>query len=314
MGYSPNAVKAWLHRTLGIDHESEDGIEVCPPCPKCGGDKFYFNIKSQLGICHKASCDFRCNIHHLIEIVGFPPGAAGIYDKDDEPEIELPPLKSLPGWPVLTMDNMTYNLEALEYLRSRKVPDRIIRTWGLTCDGQRIYVPILDGKDIVNFNSRLLPSCIGNGRKYLYAEGRYTGRYILGWEECRDWTRLSLVENTFVSLSLRNDLHCSTTFGSNISNVQAALIGGSRIRTVSVCWDEGAELKAEKAIKKLHDKGVKAAYWRIKGQPDDYPEKVREWVARVYEAAERGSPGVTYVDLTKECEEYVSKKENTKEC
>src|SRR3990172_6895016 len=174
----------------------------------------------------------------------------------------------------------------------------MISNWRLTCDGQRIYVPIYGDGVLVNYNSRVLPGVDDRGRKYLYAEGRYTGKYILGWEECRDWTSLSLVENTFVSLSLRNDLHCSTTFGSNVSNVQASLIGRSRIRAVAVLWDSGAELKAEKAIKKLHNQSVKAAYWKINGQPDDYPrEQIMEWAAKVYDAADKGQ---SYVDFRKE--------------
>lgn len=298
MKYNSKTVVAWFHKTLGIDRQAGDEIQTS--CPECGSDKFYFNVKKQVGVCHKASCGFTPNMDALIEIVGFPPTETGIFYKkeDEEPEKELEPLV-LPGWPVLQMINgqlMTTNLEALHYLRGRGLSDKIITNWGLTCDGQRIYVPIYSEGNLVNFNSRLLPSCGDNGRKYLYAKGRSTGKYILGFEECRDWTRLSLVENTFVALWLRSKLQCSTTFGSNVSNVQAGLIGiQSRIRSVSILWDANAEIKADRAIKKLHEFGVKAAYWRIAGQPDDYPmEQIVEWEAKVFEAAEKGIP---YVDF-----------------
>lgn len=293
MKYSAKATVTWFHKTLGVNHQA--GNEIQTECPECYGDKFYFNVKKQIGVCHKASCAYTPNIEDLIEIVGFPPGADGVYDKEEEEQKELPQLV-LPGVSVLQMINgqlmMTYEV-ALQYLRKRGLTDSVILNWRLTCDGQRIYVPIYSNGVLVNFNSRLLPDL--EGRKYLYAKDRSTGNFILGWEECRDWTRLCLVENTFVSLALRSDLHCSTTFGSNISNVQAGNMGRSRIRTVALLWDEAADKKADIAIHKLHNYGVKAAYWRIKGQPDDYPkEQVKEWSEKVFEAAEKG---VAYVDF-----------------
>jgi hypothetical protein len=292
--YSPKAVVAWFHKTLGVDRLA--GNEIQTACPECNSDKFYFNAKKQVGVCHKASCAFTPNLEDLIEIIGFPPGADGVYDKEEEQKKELGPLE-LPGWPILQMVNgqlMTTNTTALAYLRGRGLTDKIITNWRLTCDGQRIYIPVYSNGLLVNYNSRLLPGL--DGRKYLYAKGRSTGSYILGWEECRDWTRLALVENSFVSLWLRGDLHCSSVFGSSISNVQAGLIGRSRIRRVAILWDAGAERKADLAIRKLHDVGVKAAYWRIKEQPDDYPkDQVIAWAERVFEAADQGIP---YVDFT----------------
>jgi hypothetical protein len=127
------------------------------------------------------------------------------------------------------------------------------------------------------------------GRKYLYHAGAKTGIYILGWDECELWGRLSLIENTFVSLSLRQSIQATTVFGSNVSDTQADMIARSKIKEVAILWDEGAEKKAEKAVKKLHSRGVRASYWIIKGQPDDHPvETVKEWANAVYEAAREG--------------------------
>jgi hypothetical protein len=73
------------------------------------------------------------------------------------------------------------------------------------------------------------------------------------------------------------------------------MIARSKIKEVAILWDEGAEKKAEKAVKKLHRRGVRAAYWLIKGQPDDHPvEDVKEWANAVYEAAKEGTD---YVDF-----------------
>jgi hypothetical protein len=188
---------------------------------------------------------------------------------------------------------------ALMYLRGRGLTDQVILNWGLTSDGQRVYVPIFSGNIIRNFNSRRLYET--ESPKYLYASGAKTSRYILGWEECRLWDELVFVENTFVSLWLRNDLHCSTTFGSFISDVQADLIAESNVRRVALLWDQGAEKSADRCIKKLHDRGIPTAYWIILGQPDNYS---KEWVAAkaklVLEAAVEGIP---YVDLREERDE-----------
>ena len=177
----------------------------------------------------------------------------------------------------------------------------ITLNWGITCDGQRIYVPIfsVDGV-LVNYNSRVLPGYPGT--KYLYYPGAKTSHFILGWQECRDWEDLALVENTFVSLAYRNRLHCSTTFGSNISDVQADAIAGTGIRRVALLWDENAEAGADRAITKLGDRGVRAAYWMILGQPDDYPiEWVEEKCNLVKTAADEGTP---WLDFREECQKF----------
>jgi hypothetical protein len=155
-----------------------------------------------------------------------------------------------------------------------------------------------------NYNSRLLRSDAGggSGKKYLYAPGSKTSKYILGWNESRLWRDLVLVENTFVSLCYRSELYCTTTFGSFISDVQADLIADSSVRRVALLWDENAERNADRCAKKLHDRGVPASYWIIKGQPDDYPKAWVESMAKVVlEAAEEGIP---YIDLREECDGF----------
>jgi hypothetical protein len=286
---------------LGVDNQPQPD-EIQTHCPECGGSKLYFNVRKCIGICHKASCGIRPSIYDLIEYVGFGPHQHGEWEREEE---EKAPLDiELPGWPILTTQSnklMTTNEVALEYLRGRGIEDLIILNWGLTCDGERIYVPITYDDVLVNFNSRVLPGV--RGPKYLYYPGAKTSYYILGWRECRDWSSLTLVENTFVSLSYRNGMQCSTTFGSNISDVQADLIAESSIREVALLWDENAESAAERAIRKLHDRGVRAAYWSILNQPDDYSigfvERGRE---RVFAAAREGEP---YVDLKEECRNAV---------
>jgi hypothetical protein len=298
--YSRNAILSWFHRTLGVDAMAGRN-EVKTSCPECGSDRFYFNIKKLIGLCHKASCGYTPSIEDLIEIVGFSPNMDGSWIREEEEEIT--PEVTLPGFPVTIMLNgqlMTTNQYALEYLRKRGLTDEIILNWGITSDGERVYVPIIANDMLVNFNSRVLPGV--PGRKYLYSKGASTAKYILGWEEAQLWERLCLVENTFVSLWLRQDLRCTTTFGSNVSDVQANLIKDAGVRSVALLWDENAERNAERGIQKLHERGVNAAYWSILGQPDDYPkETVIAWTERVWDAASVGAP---YVDLKEECNEH----------
>ena len=239
MTYSKKATIEWFHRTLGVDNQPQPD-EIQTACPECSGEKLFFNVRKQVGICHRASCGYTPSIHDLIALVGFGPSQEGEWERDEEekPTVEV----ELPGYPVLTMmvnQLMTTNETALDYLRSRGIDDQVILNWGLTSDGERVYVPIYDCGRLVNYNSRVLPGYLG--RKYLYCAGVKTSHYILGWEECYDWDTLTLVENTFVSLAYRNQLHCSTTFGSNVSDVQADLIADSSIKSVALLWDENAE-------------------------------------------------------------------------
>lgn len=295
--YSYKDIRLWFSRTLGINSEPAKG-ELCSYCPECGSDVFYWNYYKQVGLCHKAHCGFTPTLRDLIDLVGYGPDQTGFWEAPqlvdpEEQEIEMP------GRAVLSVfigELMTPWPAALDYLRSRGIPDDITLNWGLTSDGERVFVPIKSKGVVRNFNSRLLPGHLG--RKYLYSPGAKTRTHILGWEECQLWPYLGLIENTFVSLSMRRQSLTSTVFGSNLSDEQADMIAKSKIQHVGVLWDEGTEKKSEKAVKKLHSRGIKAAFWIIKGQPDDYPsDRVAKWIEMVYTAANEGTD---YLDFTKE--------------
>ena len=297
--YSRQALIDWFHRTSGVNGQPTPD-EVNTTCPLCGSDKLYFNVRKQVGVCHSAGCEWHAKVFltDLIEVFGFSPSQHGEWE--DAPEGVLQEVR-LPGYPVLLKaagrQLLTYSEIALEYLRGRGIDDQLILNWGLTCDGERIFVPIKDSAGILrNYNSRLLPGY--EGKKYLYCVGAKTSHYILGWQESRDWTDLALVENTFVSLAYRSRMHCSTTFGSNVSDLQADTIAESGIKRVAILWDENAEAGADRAIKKLGDRGVRAAYWKIIGQPDDYPiEWVEEKCEEVKQAAGSGKKWLDFRNL-----------------
>lgn len=299
--YTQKAVKDWCHRTIGIDAYNKTSGEIRGECPRCGGTSFYFNVKKLLAFCHSASCQWSPNLDELIKHFGFGPNQGGVAVE----EKWVAPRVDLPGIPVLFyQDGVLYASyeEAYNYLSGRGLSDQTILNWGLTCDGRRVYVPIRDEEgQLVNFNSRVLPSCAEAAfKKYLYFPGAKTSHYILGWAECRNWETLTLVENTFVSLAYRYHFNCSTTFGSSISDVQISKIANSKIKTVCLLWDEGAN--ARKYVQRLGKAGINAACWNIIGQPDNYPlVKVAEWQARVLSLAHSGGLNEQVVDLREEC-------------
>lgn len=305
--YTQKSVRDWCHRTMGIDAYNKSNGEVRAECPRCGGTSFYFNVKKLLGFCHSASCQWSVSLDDLIKHYGFGPNQGGVAVQEPEAPVHV----GIPGIPVLFYQNgqlwCSYE-EAYRYLAGRGLADQTILNWGITCDGRRVYVPIRDeaGK-LVNFNSRVLPSCENSAfKKYLYFPGAKTSHYILGWAECKHWNTLTLVENTFVSLAYRSIFNCSTTFGSSISEEQIEMIATSKIKTVCLLWDEGAN--AEKYVKRLGKAGVNAACWRILGQPDHYPlATVRAWQSHVLESARRGDFSDAVVDLTEECRNVLPK-------
>lgn len=291
--YSKEAWLDFFERTAGVLGRPAPN-EVRLSCPICGGDKLFWNVQKQIGHCKRASCDWsgKVFVSDLIDVFGFTPDQSGSWEQEERTiRIKI----NLPGWPVLLMQDgamLTHYQEALDYLRGRGIDDLTTMNWRITCNGERIYVPIFDPAGyLVNYNSRLLPGRVGGGgKKYLYCAGAKTSHYILGWRECRDWEDLVLVENTFVSLAYRKRMCCSTTFGSNVSDLQADLIAESGVRRVALLWDSGAEASADRALRKLHERGVKAAYWKILGQPDDYQiEWVEEKAKLVLEAALAGT-------------------------
>lgn len=162
-----------------------------------------------------------------------------------------------------------------------------ILRFSLRFDGERVYLPIFDEKGVLRqYNSRLI---YGEGKKYKYASGVDTTQFLLGWGESRLWDRLSIVENSFVSIWLRNHINCTTCFGSQLSDKQVDLVKHSNIESVAILFDQGAEPRAASAVRKLRSAGVPSAFGMIIGQPDDYElSTVVSWGERLHSAAKCG--------------------------
>jgi DNA primase len=85
------------------------------------------------------------------------------------------------------------------------------------------------------------------------------------------WDSIVLVENTFVSMWLR-DLNATATFGSHLSDTHIDKLVHSKIKHVTFLWDGGTEYATEIAAKKLKKLGIPSNVIALPGkkQPDDY--------------------------------------------
>jgi len=287
----------WFQRTrLGVDKLPGRG-EIKTKCPYCGRENFYFSTTKKVGLCHHAKCGRTVTLADLVKLVGFGPeidlafvSSAREEEKEPEPEIVLD------HPPVVVSDNGEYNTHypnVVSYLHGRGLSTQDILRFDIRFDGERIYLPIRDEDGILRqYNSRLLH---GEGKKYKYASGVDCTQFLLGWSECRLWDKLCLVENSFVSIWLRNHVQCTTPFGSNLSDRQVDLIKHSNIRSVAIMFDEGADSRAAKAVGKLRRVGVPSSFGMIRGQPDDHSlSQVVEWVRLLQLATSAGTDRLNF--------------------
>lgn len=273
-------ILAWLRKqgmvTLVI------GSEVHMKCPKCDHVQFYFNMSKGVGFCHRASCHWKPSLKALAEHWGSEPSDVG-WTPVPQVVVEHKPLVALPKnvHPVIELNQTNYTtrmFDAYNWLNKRKLTPEQIYHWGILANYKRIYVPIYSKGNLVQYIARLY-DVNDHGMKYKYAKGVSVTNFLFGWDE-QDWTWMTLVENTFVSIWLRNEVNCTTNFGSHLSDAQVGLIARSKVKEVIFLWDGDAIYKAEVGIQKLRRHGINSKFINIIGQPDDYPvEFIREIVA-----------------------------------
>lgn len=267
-------VLQWININFKVLNRT--GSEVQFPCPKCKHESFYFNVGKRVGFCHRAKCGWKPTLQVLLEYVGsarqylsemtseemdtagpvadvtLPEGAQQIvYYEDGELMTKLP--------------------TAFKALKSRGISPEDQARFLLRFDGQRVYIPVYRGGELVNYVGRAAWWFENTLKRYKYPYGHSIVQHLFNWEECKLWDRLTLVENTFNAMWLREALNCSTNFGSYLSKDQAQLICNSKIESVALLWDEGADKRAEKAVDRLATEfGIPAAYCKLSGQPDDH--------------------------------------------
>ncbi len=274
MTYSKADIAQWLLGAFPVS--SRKGNEIQFPCPLCEHPAFYFNVSIGHGYCHRASCHETYDVTRLINEVGYPPELAG-YDPVMYKAHEVIPVSMPKG--VRSIFRRDLIVSALGF---RGVTWRMIVKFDIQQTDNRVYVPVYDNGTLVQYNSRRINRKVpishwfkeAGPKPYKYAPGHPITNYFLGWNECKMWDKLVLVENTFVSMWLR-DLNCTTNFGSHLSDTHIVKLVRSKVGHVTFLWDEGAN--AQKAKRKLKEAGVPSTVIEIKGQPDDHTkEEIKE--------------------------------------
>lgn len=267
---------SWLARYFRAQTNFRSG-ESNFNCPKCGHSSFYFSIFKRIGYCHRDKCHWKPDLSDLIEIVGVAPEDAlessiqnFEYPTPSEEEI------SLPEGSQKLVERKAGRLvsrfpEAYERVAERGVKPESQHRFNLHIGNGRIYIPVYFQSKIVSYVGRACWWINSNLKRYEYPKGAKVTNYLFNWDEFNSYKEITLVENTFNSIWLSdNGVPTTSTFGSNLSDLQGELIARSSIEKVNILWDEGAEKSAWKASKKLRKLGVSAFPFSISGQPDDH--------------------------------------------
>jgi len=289
--FSSDVLRSWLEKHFDA-HSASLGQEMTFPCPRCDHPSFFFNLRKGVGFCHHASCHWKPTVAALVEVCGVEPDQFSYTKAQPTSTSSHRVILPEPHKPILVRSDdgelLTWDQQALSWLLGRGLALKDVERFDLQSDAERIYVPIKEDGKLVNWVGRLKPG-VEHPRRYLYAPGVSTTHYLFGWDECKHWPTLVLVENTFNAIWLRNELHCTTNFGSYLSETQARKISQSKVRSVAILWDEGAGVNAEKAVLALRNQGVAAAYLRLTGQPDNHDlQFLKEKAIIVHEHARLG--------------------------
>ncbi len=277
--YNKTDTTQWILGAFAV--ESKKGNELKLPCPECGRPNFYYNVGKQVGFCHHAKCRETFGIDKLIDKVGYGPALAGYAPALDTIDTVQAKPVTLPK-EAKPIEQYDLDVDALGY---RGVTWDLIQKFRIHQDDTRLYVPVYEDGELVQYNSRRVnkknPPELwfqAGPKPYRYASGRPITHYLLGWDECKLWDSIVLVENTFVSLWLR-DLHATSTFGSYLSDTHIDKLIHSNINHVVFLWDQGTAYASQKAQRKLKELGIPSKVVSIMGQPDDFTkDEIKELI------------------------------------
>ena len=276
--YTEHDIAQWILGAFAVTNRH--GAELQFACPVCDHPSFYWNAKKGIGYCHRASCRQTFGMDAMIHWLGYGPEHTG-YSVKAPPSRTAPPLALPPGVVPISQSD-----DAVEALATRGVTWPLIQQFRISQDDKRLYVPIYEAGTLVQYNSRKVDKSKppsqwfeAGPKPYQYASGHPITHYFLGWDECKMWDRITLVENTFVSMWLRSSLYATATFGSHLSDVHIGKLMHSNIKHVTFLWDEHTERASQKAQRNLKALGIPSTVVNIKGQPDDHTlEELQELV------------------------------------
>lgn len=298
MNYAPEQLARWILSNVAADIASQAGEEFRFPCPRCGHKAHYFNVKKGVGYCHHASCKATTTVQNLEKYWGKSPQSAIVgftktIESTPSTEQEVLTLPEKARALIIREEGrlLSYFPDVVtEIQRSRFItPEQMFR-WSLHIDpeDERIIIPVFGHGILQNYVSRSIwwEESKTSYKRYKYPRGRNIKDWIFGWDEAKRWTELSLVENTFNAIWLRNHLYCTTAFGSDLSKKQIKDIQDSKATKITFLWDYGAEVRAQKAIDRL--KYVSCRMVRLtknRPQPDDWTvEELQQKVEEVWNA------------------------------
>jgi hypothetical protein len=286
-------LEQWLNRSFGIT--GKVGDEVLFPCPECGFQKFYFNIKLKVGHCHRGSCGYSPTIKALNTRSRTKIGTS-INTEVEEYKAPPPPKPELPegAKPLVDLVDgqyITHYERAFQEVAKRGVSAEQQYRFKIQFDGQRVYIPVYSNGELLNYVGRAAWWKEQDIPRYKYATGASTRGTIFNWDEMKSRPYVVLVENTFNGIWLMDEINGTSNFGSDLSQEQIDLIYYSNVGKTVLLWDEGAEKLASRAVTRLRRKAVQAVALKIKGQPDNYKvDELRPWIEYALENVTQRNP------------------------
>ena len=311
-------IARWLSQHFSSKHFSfnKENGEAHFPCPKCQHKSFYFNVFRGIGYCHRVGCGWKPTLADLTELTGTKPSLTSTYLLSRDKQVFVKEKKKdsihIPPWsPIVRMDNsqlVTDYPEEFKALRGRGLTAEDMYRWGLTTTKDRIYIPVYYKGKLVQYvgrqkwwtdkyNNQIPWGGEPDLPRYKYAKGRGIGYYLLGWDEAQTWPWITIVENTFNAIWLRDKLNCVSVFGGRITEHQSDLIAKSKVNKVITLMDGGNLTNHSFYLKK---KGINSKQILIVGQPDEYDAN---FLCAVVLAAQMHNG--TYFDALPMCKEYM---------
>ncbi len=293
-------LKGWLSRyfrAVLIKHEAQF------PCPRCQHPNFYFNMRKRVGYCHHANCHYSPDMDELVAIAGCAPdvsfATSDVPIATEEPDVEI----TLPedARQIIHMEDgllCTDYPRASDQISLRGVVHAAQYRYNIHIGSDRVYIPVYQDGKLVSYVGRAvwwLP--YEPFQRYKYPKGTKIANYIFDWDRAKTWTQLTLVENTFNAMWLNRD-YTTTNFGSHLSDRQIETIIHGRAGmegSILLMWDEGADKSAAKAVKKLQQRGIRAGYVKIDGQPDDHARQTLcGYIDRAHREIQKGKRCLTF--------------------